>query len=372
MDGSRADGAERRRSTSETVQPETRPRSAARSSRKAPFFRLLGFYVLVVVIGWALFEYVPVIHDAWMHEAAYSAQRGEGLLNGNNAEQAPRIALGMVEHGLVVLLTLLSALVLSLPVASIYTYTRRLGYDPSLVQSVIILPMVVAGIVLIVKDSVALAFSLAGIVAAVRFRNTLKDPKDAVYVFLAIGIGLAAGVQAIEIAIVMSALLNFVVLVIWKWNLGAIYSADQRRDLLSIGDTSLLMVRNAEQRDAIRWRMSREAGDMETDGILLVHSDNPDLAKQHVELSINRVADDYLIAENFRERDGISTFAVLLQLNEKKGDPLALLADLDERWSAEVLAAEYLPYRHKPTSDDKSASKDKKEPVTEEQNGAKQ
>jgi len=48
-------------------------------------------------------------------------------------------------------------------------------------------------VVLIVRDSVALAFSLAGIVAAVRFRNTLRDTKDAVYIFLAIAVGLAAG-----------------------------------------------------------------------------------------------------------------------------------------------------------------------------------
>ena len=33
----------------------------------------------------------------------------------------------------------------------------------------------------------------AGVVAAVRFRNTLRDTKDAVYVFLAVGIGLAWG-----------------------------------------------------------------------------------------------------------------------------------------------------------------------------------
>jgi hypothetical protein len=60
------------------------------------------------------------------------------------------------------------------------------------VQLLIILPLVVAGIVVLVKDSLALAFSLAGIVAAVRFRNTLDDSKDAVYVFLATGVGLAA------------------------------------------------------------------------------------------------------------------------------------------------------------------------------------
>ena len=42
---------------------------------------------------------------------------------------------------------------------------------------------------MLVKYSVALAFGLGGIAAAVRFRNTLDDSKDAVYVFLVIGLG---------------------------------------------------------------------------------------------------------------------------------------------------------------------------------------
>jgi polyphosphate kinase len=75
---------------------------------------------------------------------------------------------------------------------------------------------VVAGIVLIIRDSLALAFSLAGVVAAVRFRNTLKDTKDAVYIFLAVGIGLAAGVQALVVALILSILFNLVVFALWK------------------------------------------------------------------------------------------------------------------------------------------------------------
>lgn len=45
-----------------------------------------------------------------------------------------------------------------------------------------------------VKNSVALAFSLAGAVAGVRFRSSLSDTADALYIFVAIGVGLAAGI----------------------------------------------------------------------------------------------------------------------------------------------------------------------------------
>ena len=338
-------GSERRRTPVSETEGEKRPKQGVRPSRRAPFLRLLVFYALVAGIAAALYSYVPFIRDAWNSEAASVVDRAGDALTGRDI--APTLQnQKMADRAIIVVLITLAALALSLPVAWIYAYTRRLRYDPSLVHSVIILPLVVAGIVVVVKDSVALAFSLAGIVAGVRFRNTLKDPKDAVYIFLALAIGLAAGVQAVDIAFVLSVMFNIVVLVLWKWNLGAIYSGESRSDLLSIGESSFMIARNGRQRDAIRWRMSREAKGMETDGILLVHAEDREAARQAVELSLSKAAEDYRISENFRRRDGIATFAVLLRLNDKKGDPLAILAELDDRWHDDVLAAEYIPYRH--------------------------
>jgi hypothetical protein len=94
------------------------------------------------------------------------------------------------------------------------------GYQQSVVQLLVILPAVVAGIVLLVKYSLALAFSLAGIVAAVRFRNTLDDSKDAVYVFLATAIGLSAAVN-LPVAAVLSIGFNLIVLILWYTDFGS-------------------------------------------------------------------------------------------------------------------------------------------------------
>jgi hypothetical protein len=57
-------------------------------------------------------------------------------------------------------------------------------------------------------------------VAGVRFRNTLRDARDAVFIFLAIGVGLAAGVQAMTVAFLLSAIFNFVLLLIWRYDFG--------------------------------------------------------------------------------------------------------------------------------------------------------
>jgi hypothetical protein len=119
-----------------------------------------------------------------------------------------------------VALAMVSSVLLTLPVAWIYVLTRaKRGYQQSVVQTLIVLPLVVAGIVVLVKYSLALAFSLAGIVAAVRFRNTLDDSKDAVYVFLATAIGLAAAVD-LPVALVISLIFNIVVLGLWYADFG--------------------------------------------------------------------------------------------------------------------------------------------------------
>jgi hypothetical protein len=110
--------------------------------------------------------------------------------------------------GLTVLGACVGAFALALPVAWTYMLTReRRGYRQSTVHTLVLLPVVVAGVVVLVKTSIALAFSLAGIVAAVRFRNTLDDSKDATFLFLSVGLGLAAGVE-LDVALVLSVLFN--------------------------------------------------------------------------------------------------------------------------------------------------------------------
>ena len=120
------------------------------------------------------------------------------------------------------LLQMIAAFLLVLPLAFVYVRTRtRVKFDHSLVQTVIVLPIVVAAILVVVRDSLALAFSLAGIVAAVRFRNTLKESGDAVYIFGSIGIGFATGIHAISVAAVLSVVFVVVELALWKFDFSA-------------------------------------------------------------------------------------------------------------------------------------------------------
>ena len=113
--------------------------------------------------------------------------------------------------------------VLMVPVVWIYTFTRhKKGYQQSLVQTLVMLPIVTAAVIILVQNSVALAFGLGGVVGAVSFRNRLEDTKDAVYVFVAIGVGLACGVEVIEIALALTVFFNFIIVVLWYTDFGRV------------------------------------------------------------------------------------------------------------------------------------------------------
>jgi len=179
--------------------------------------RVVIYYT--VLIGAATIGWNRLPHGGAVAPTSLDALFGVGSvasMRGDNAE-----ALDEVTLAISVAVAMLSAVLLSLPVAWVYLLTRaKRGYQQSVVQLLIILPLVVAGIVLLVKYSVALAFSLAGIVAAVRFRNTLDDSKDAVYVFLATAIGLASAVN-LPVAAVLSLGFNATTLVLWYTDFGS-------------------------------------------------------------------------------------------------------------------------------------------------------
>ena len=120
------------------------------------------------------------------------------------------------------MLALAMAFCLTLPITWLYRWTRpRQKYSQSFAHTLLVIPIAISLVVFLVKDSVALAFSLAGIVAAVRFRTSLEEPMDSVYMLMAIGIGLAAGTQLFLVAYLASLVFVIVTLGVWKTNFGA-------------------------------------------------------------------------------------------------------------------------------------------------------
>lgn len=144
------------------------------------------------------------------------------IFEGNIKEGLISITLGDPTHTIPVMLALAMAFWLTLPITWLYRWTRpREKYSQSFTHTLLVIPIAISLVVFLVKDSVALAFSLAGIVAAVRFRTSLEEPMDSVYMLMAIGIGLAAGTQLFLVAYLASLVFVIITLGVWKSNFGA-------------------------------------------------------------------------------------------------------------------------------------------------------
>ncbi len=190
-----------------------------------PLRRLLAYYAVIAVIVVALAYFFPRITLLVAGKGLRAVGGGAQVLEdglGASSSLLPGFGPGSLgELVLTTLLILLGTIVLMMPVTWVYMSARSVpGHNQGVVQTLIILPLVVAGIIIIVQNSLALAFSLAGVVGAVRFRTNLRDTRDLVFIFLSIAVGFAAGVESLAVGALVSIVFNLVLLLTWRYDYG--------------------------------------------------------------------------------------------------------------------------------------------------------
>jgi hypothetical protein len=177
----------------------------------------LSIYYIVIIGG--MYLLLQTYPDARGYLPIGGAQELIGAEQGKSALETaasdPKVkSLGQSLGWLSV--AIVGALLTALPVSWVYMATRSSEeYDQSLISSIIILPLVVTSIVVVVQNSLALAFALGGIAGAVRFKNSLKSSGDALYILLSVGVGLASGIGAVELAFIMALFFNFCFVLLW-------------------------------------------------------------------------------------------------------------------------------------------------------------
>lgn len=251
--------------------------------------RLVVYYAVLASAAWASWSLLSQASRANVVEALAPIL---GMGGGSHASPASSGFDGMASAssalppGLVALLVAVSCVaagLLALPVAWTYMFTRqKKGYSQSVVHTLVLLPVVVAAVAVLVRNSIALAFSLAGILAAVRFRTTLEDSKDAVYIFVVSALGLACGVQ-LEVALVLSLLYIGIALALWQTDFArtppglegkraeqhmqrAMAIANRTSQFVARLDREILETLAPEQLDALAARVRRRRGDVAVAG----------------------------------------------------------------------------------------------------------
>ncbi|MEO6401984.1 MAG: DUF4956 domain-containing protein [Vicinamibacteria bacterium] len=101
-----------------------------------------------------------------------------------------------------VALKLLLAVLIGGVVASVHR--RHPGDKPltrSLAQAQVLLSLAGALMMIIIGDSMARAFGIAGGAAIIRFRTPVEDPKDTTVLFLVLSLGMACGMGTFDVAV---------------------------------------------------------------------------------------------------------------------------------------------------------------------------
>lgn len=344
----------------------TRSIAPAAASANKVILRVVLYYIALAILGALVWQYLPRTHfigDASI-AALYGGGTGDVVRSGKNVV-IPEVGQGALAA--TVALAMIAAALLSLPVAWVYTLTRsRRGYQQSVVQLMIVLPVIVSGIVVLVKYSLALAFSLGGIAAAVRFRNTLEDSKDAAYIFLMMGLGIAAAVD-LPVAAVISVVFNAIIFLLWLADFGRTPVAldgklaerrlQRAKDLARTGtfvarmEDEVLSEMTSEQLEGIAqraWRRAREhssegeeRGGDKVECRIRVRITEAIMIQPVLEARLDDMAKKWELAAVSESGDGITVIDYVV-LPKKKSGPEELLALLRLAGGKHLVEAELL------------------------------
>lgn len=123
------------------------------------------------------------------------------------------------------LIALGAAITLGLMISFVYMKTHKTKTpSQSFALTLVVLPAVITVIILLVGNSVARAFSLAGAFSIIRFRSAPGDPKDITFVLFSMAVGLCCGMGYIAYGAIAAVILCLVMIVLQVVKFGKVIS----------------------------------------------------------------------------------------------------------------------------------------------------
>jgi len=102
-----------------------------------------------------------------------------------------------------ILCAILLSFVLSSVFATVYRWTfQGLSYSRSFVHTMILGGMIVSVLIMAIGNNLARGLGILGTLAVIRFRTPIRDPRDMVFLFACLGVGIACGAHVFGVAIV--------------------------------------------------------------------------------------------------------------------------------------------------------------------------
>lgn len=114
-----------------------------------------------------------------------------------------------------VIFSLVAALIIGLIIYFIYKKTfAGVVYSRSFNLSLIMLTLVSTLVLMMISSNMALSLGMVGALSIVRFRTAVKDPLDTVFLFWAIGEGLAVGAGFLAVGLIGVLVIGLLMLIV--------------------------------------------------------------------------------------------------------------------------------------------------------------
>lgn len=122
----------------------------------------------------------------------------------------------------IIVLNIAVTFILALVISWVYQKTHReVSYSRSFVVAMIMMAVLSAVAMMILSNNLVRALGVLGIFALIRFRTIIKDTKDVAYLFFVLTAGMAVGTNNYVIAVISTAMLSLIILIISKYDFGS-------------------------------------------------------------------------------------------------------------------------------------------------------
>ncbi|MFN0174887.1 MAG: DUF4956 domain-containing protein [Saprospiraceae bacterium] len=193
-----------------------------------------------------------------------------------------------------VLANLLVAFICGLMMSIVYRLTYRgPSYSVTFVNSLVLLSIIAAIVIMVIGNNIARAFGLVGAMSIIRFRTAIRDTMDLVFIFLALALGMACGVGLNIVAVTGSLLAGLVVIALTFTNFGA----PRKRHFL------LQIIHHSSEQNDVTKPLSRYCSTLKLVSLKNIGLEDLTESNYHITLKSTKKTEE--MVRNLRETPGV-------------------------------------------------------------------
>ena len=198
------------------------------------------------------------------------------------------------------------ATVLGFIVSLVYRTTHKgLSYSQSFTQTIFLVAVIVAIVMMVIGGSLSRAFALVGALSIIRFRTVVKDTKDTAFVFASLALGMAAGTSSYELAAIGTVVISGIAWGMHTTNFGALYKSE-----------FILRFAFDQSKDSAVYLEHINQGSKRSNLLHIEPSGDGDLLKLTYDIQLEKESAPERFVNGLKDADGVSEVVLIVSKND--------------------------------------------------------